>query len=97
MGNGFDDKIEFSSIILGILVVMFMLFSCFASVAKPRLEYNPIMDWYYWVDETESETYTHHDDEEYDKVEVEDSSSSKKQYKSGFDVNDEFIRNMKDI
>ncbi len=86
------------SIILGILVVVFMLFSCFTSVAKQRLEYNPVMDWYYWVDETESETYTHHDDDkESDKVEAEDSSSSKKQYKSDFDVNDEFIRNMKDI
>ena len=77
-------------------IVVFTFCLCFTSIAKARLEYNPLMDWYYWVEETESETYRYHEDDISDE-EVTDSSSSKKRYKSNFDLNDDFIRNMKDI
>lgn len=44
-------------------IAIFIFCLCSISIAKARLEYNPLMDWYYWVEETESETYRYHEDD----------------------------------
>ena len=77
-------------------IVVFIFCLCSVTSAKAKLEYNPLMDWYYWVEETESETYRYHENDISDE-EVTEGSASKKQYNSNFDLNDDFIRNMKDI
>lgn len=44
-------------------ITIFIFFICFAGFAKAKLEYNPLMDWYYWVEETESKTYRYNEDD----------------------------------
>ena len=83
-------------IVIKKFIVLFIFSLCSVTVAKAKLEYNPLMDWYYWVEEMESETYRYHEDDILDE-EVTDSSSSKKQYSTNFNLNDDFIRNMQDI